>query len=103
MTLGTYKSRLSHSTTDWQQLIAAQFNSGKHNMGMIMSQKFVATLTSASWAGTFCAFDDYNWDWSLMATITQQMRQIRVFYPLVARVYHLGGLKIFQKKFQKFF
>jgi len=90
MTLGTYKSRLSHLTIDWRQLIGSQFNSGKHNMGMVLSTKLVDTLTSAAWAGVFCAFDDYNWDWSLMATITQQMQRIRVFYPLVARVYHLG-------------
>lgn len=90
MTLGTYKSKFSHLTTDWKQLISAQFNSGKHNMGMILSSHLVNKLTSATWAGFFCSFDDYNWDWSLMATITQQQRMIRVYYPLVSRVYHLG-------------
>lgn len=59
-------------------------------MGMILSKKIVEKLTSATWTGTFCSFDDYNWDWSLMNTIMKEQRAIRVYYPMVSRVYHLG-------------
>ena len=78
--------------------MATSFNSGKHNMGMILDPVFISQLTSEDWADTFCTYDDYNWDWSLFHTITQKLKWMRVFYPEIPRVYHIGKVPQVYKK-----
>lgn len=89
-TLGTYKSKLTTVKDDWLTVVSASFDSGRHNMGMILARELVNQLTSEVFMETFCSYDDYNWDFSLYHTILTQMKFIRVFYPLIPRVFHLG-------------
>ena len=76
--------------------------SGKHNMGMIVTVKWIDNLVKN--ADLFCNHDDYNWDFSLMKVsqgkvIKGQMRSLkvvlgknwRVIYPTFPRVFHMGG------------
>ena len=56
--------------------------SGKHNMGMIVTVKWIDNLVKN--ADLFCNHDDYNWDFSLMKVsqgkvIKGQMRSLKVF------------------------
>lgn len=88
--LGTYKYKLTSNPSDWRNLISTSFNSGKHNMGMILRKHFLETITSDEWTERFCNYDDYNWDWSLFYTIMTGPKWIRVFYPSIPRVFHLG-------------
>lgn len=61
--------------------------SGKHNMGMIVTLKWIENLVKN--AHLFCNHDDYNWDFSLMKV--SQGQNWKVIYPLLPRVYHMGG------------
>ena len=89
-TLGTYKYKLTNNPSDWMNLVSTSFNSGKHNMGMILRKSFVDKVTSEEWTNRFCSYDDYNWDWTLFYTISTGPKWIRVFYPSTPRVFHLG-------------
>jgi alpha-1,6-mannosyl-glycoprotein beta-1,2-N-acetylglucosaminyltransferase len=85
-TLGIYP-RTFTALSKVDTLITTLWNSGKHNMGMIISKKWFKELESN--AETFCNHDDYNWDFSLMKI--SQNKNWKVIYPQFARVYHLGG------------
>ena len=78
MTLGTYKSKMTDKKSDWESVISASFDSGKHNMGMILSKKFVDEISSESFTDEFCNYDDYNWDFSLYHTILDKFKFVIV-------------------------
>jgi len=61
--------------------------SGKHNMGMIITLKWIDNLVRN--ADLFCNHDDYNWDFSLMKV--SQGKNWRVIYSIFPRVFHMGG------------
>ena len=79
----------------------------QHNMGMLITPKWLANLKKhalgrvfdfdeiknfkKSWnpIKVFCTHDDYNWDYSLMRV--SQNQDWKVIYPKFPRVYHLGG------------
>ena len=56
---------------------------------MILSEELVNILTSDEYMEAFCEYDDYNWDFSLFHTVLVK-KPMRVFYPLIPRVFHLG-------------
>lgn len=89
-TLGTYKFKMSQATDDWLSVVSASFDSGKHNMGMVLDKAVVEQITADDFAHTFCAYDDYNWDFSMFHTVLTRWKSLRVFYPLIPRVFHLG-------------
>jgi len=90
MTFGTYKYKITENAADWQTIISASFDSGKHNMGMILSKALVNEILSPEVAQVFCSYDDYNWDFSLFHTVMTSLKVLRVFYPQVPRIFHLG-------------
>lgn len=51
-----------------QMLSVAGWESSKHNMGMAFNRNFWNKMQGCS--DTFCGYDDYNWDWSVQATIS---------------------------------
>lgn len=51
-----------------QMLTVAGWESSKHNMGMAFNHNFWSKMQSC--ADTFCGYDDYNWDWSVEATLS---------------------------------
>ena len=90
MTFGTYKYKITENAADWQTIISASFDSGKHNMGMILSKALVNEILTPEVAHVFCSYDDYNWDFSLFHTVMTSLKVLRVFYPQVPRIFHLG-------------
>ena len=51
-----------------QVLSVAGWESSKHNMGMAFNRNFWSKMQAC--ADTFCGYDDYNWDWSVEATLS---------------------------------
>ena len=90
MTFGTYKYKISDNAADWQTIVSASFDSGKHNMGMILAKPLVEEILSPAIAKIFCSYDDYNWDFSLFHTVMTSLKVLRVFYPQIPRIFHLG-------------
>lgn len=90
LTLGTYKSKMTKNTDDWQTIISSSFDSGKHNMAMILNRRFIENLRSPPMVKIFCDYDDYNWDFSLFDAIQDHFKVLRVFMPQIPHVFHLG-------------
>jgi len=89
-TLGTYKAKMTNNQRDWQTVISSSFNSGKHNMAMILPRAFVDKLRSPPMVKLFCDYDDYNWDFSLFNAVQENIKALRVYIPQIPHVFHLG-------------
>lgn len=72
-----------------QMLSVAGWESSKHNMGMAFNRNFWSKMQSC--ADTFCGYDDYNWDWSVEATLSD-CRAFRGSSQTAALV--LGGARV---------
>ena len=90
-TLGTYKAKMTYNQRDWQTVISSSFNSGKHNMAMILTKGFVEKLRSPPMVKLFCDYDDYNWDFSLFNAVQENIKALRVYMPQIPHVFHLGS------------
>lgn len=63
--------------------------SSKHNMGMSFNKEVWVKIKSCAQA--FCAFDDYNWDWSLHNIgMTCIPNKLKVMVSKSPRIYHIG-------------
>ncbi|CBY42871.1 unnamed protein product, partial [Oikopleura dioica] len=86
-TLGTYIKSKQAPTYKTDYLRKGVWISGQHNMGMVVDRAFYDNLKLN--AAKYCFYDDYNWDFSLMSLAVEQ--QWRVLFPVMPRIYHLGG------------
>ncbi|CAK9299884.1 unnamed protein product [Gordionus sp. m RMFG-2023] len=69
------------------------WRSSFHNMGMVLNRNlyniFFADLKSAI---DFCAYDDYNWDWTINHLFQSLATRfiIHAVYPELSRIFHMG-------------
>jgi alpha-1,6-mannosyl-glycoprotein beta-1,2-N-acetylglucosaminyltransferase len=50
-------------------------------------------------APTFCEYDDYNWDWSLLqVSYTCLQAQLDVLYAKAPRIFHIGDCGVHHKR-----
>ncbi|KAH0620204.1 hypothetical protein JD844_020249 [Phrynosoma platyrhinos] len=73
------------------------WKSTEHNMGMAFDRETYRQLMACSEA--FCAYDDYNWDWTLQhLTVSCLPRFWKVLVPEIPRVFHTGDCGMHHKK-----
>nr|XP_056707083.1 alpha-1,6-mannosyl-glycoprotein 2-beta-N-acetylglucosaminyltransferase [Euleptes europaea] len=72
------------------------WKSTEHNMGMAFGRDTYRELLAC--ADAFCAYDDYNWDWTLQhLTVHCLPRFWKVLVPEVPRVFHTGDCGMHHK------
>lgn len=72
-----------------RQIGAAPWISSKHNMGFAINRTTWNDIKAC--AKTFCAYDDYNWDWSLQHTSLKCLKQKLLAMMIKGpRVFHIG-------------
>ncbi|VVC24498.1 Hypothetical protein CINCED_3A011678 [Cinara cedri] len=75
----------------------SQWISSKHNMGMAYNRTVWKQIVKC--AGTFCKYDDYNWDWSLQGVSNNCLsHEFKVFVLKAPRVFHIGECGVHHKK-----
>ncbi|XP_054827646.1 alpha-1,6-mannosyl-glycoprotein 2-beta-N-acetylglucosaminyltransferase [Eublepharis macularius] len=73
------------------------WKSTEHNMGMAFARDTYEQLLACTDA--FCAYDDYNWDWTLQhLTVHCLPRFWKVLVPEIPRVFHTGDCGMHHKK-----
>eukprot|EP00111_Clytia_hemisphaerica_P016308 TCONS_00048294-protein len=96
MTLGTYNNKQNFQT-EGKRVMRGQWISSQHNMGMAMYRNTWNDLKKCS--EKFCAYDDYNWDWTLMHLSKHCLRkQLFVLLYEVPRIFHVGDCGLHHKK-----
>lgn len=87
ISLGNYKSTQNNAVSD--QVEIHSWVSSTSNMGIVLTQSTYDILKEIS--DFICEYDDYNWDWSLQAILTQKFpEKIYTMQFKSSRVYHLG-------------
>jgi len=89
LSLGTYLKAYNYKA-DSTRMELTQWYGSKHNMGMAFDRRTWSLMRACS--GQFCAFDDYNWDWSLQY-ISQNgctKQKLHVMLAKGPRVFHIG-------------
>ena len=95
--LGTYNTELEATMTVYQSFNIADWHSATHNMGMALNRKTWKKIQEC--ATSFCQYDDYNWDWSLLHVSLNCMKQkLKVMLPHAPRVFHIGECGFHKKK-----
>ncbi|KAK7572144.1 hypothetical protein V9T40_014616 [Parthenolecanium corni] len=95
LSLGTYLKTVDFAR-DTKKAEITQWISSKHNMGIAFNRSVWEELKSCS--NTFCTYDDYNWDWSLMVVSTKCLSQELTAMVLRApRVFHIGECGVHHK------
>jgi alpha-1,6-mannosyl-glycoprotein beta-1,2-N-acetylglucosaminyltransferase len=84
-----HELRLTEDATAYQKYFIAEW-SGNSNIGVALDyDSFLAVVNCSE---TFCAVDDYNWDWSMHFLMTRCLN--KTFQMIVAkapRVLHIGA------------
>jgi alpha-1,6-mannosyl-glycoprotein beta-1,2-N-acetylglucosaminyltransferase len=63
--------------------------SSKHNMGMGFNRTMWEQMKRC--APSFCNYDDYNWDWSLLHVSDSCLKTpLEVLYAKAPRIFHIG-------------
>uniref|UniRef100_A0AC35G6B3 Alpha-1,6-mannosyl-glycoprotein 2-beta-N-acetylglucosaminyltransferase n=1 Tax=Panagrolaimus sp. PS1159 TaxID=55785 RepID=A0AC35G6B3_9BILA len=89
ISLGLYLKNFNTYRTDINKLGIHTWFSSKHNMGMAMNAIVWNEIKSC--AKLFCTYDDYNWDWSMLAISVKCMKEkMRVIITKAPRVLHVG-------------
>lgn len=71
------------------QCTRSAYCSSKHNMGLALDRRAWNIIRNCS--STFCTYDDYNWDWSLMPIAVKCFNpRLQVLYTKSPRVFHIG-------------
>ncbi|XP_037972039.2 alpha-1,6-mannosyl-glycoprotein 2-beta-N-acetylglucosaminyltransferase isoform X6 [Plutella xylostella] len=95
--LGTYlKTYQYHLNSDKVEI--TPWHSSMHNMGMAFNQTVWASIMAHQ--DQFCAYDDYNWDYSLLH-LSQNRGAVGKFKVMLCkgpRVFHIGECGIHHKK-----
>ncbi|XP_060608709.2 alpha-1,6-mannosyl-glycoprotein 2-beta-N-acetylglucosaminyltransferase [Anolis sagrei] len=93
LSLGSYAAVRADDADFAAKARAAELKTWKsteHNMGLAFPRETYRQLAACSEA--FCAYDDYNWDWTLQhLTVGCLPRFWKVLLPQVPRVFHTGG------------
>ena len=80
---------VAKSKSIYQSVGIAPWHNAKHNMGMAFDRRTWNKIKSC--AASFCQFDDYNWDWSLLHTSLKCTNNtLNVMYMKAPRVFHIG-------------
>ena len=95
--LGTYKMELKDTMSVYQSFNITDWHSATHNMGMALNRKTWKNIEEC--ATSFCQYDDYNWDWSLLHISLNCLKQkLKVMVPHAPRVFHIGECGFHKKK-----
>jgi len=71
------------------QAVVTNWISSKHNMAISFNKTLWEKLKHC--APTFCEYDDYNWDWSLLqVSYSCLSAQLDVLYAKAPRIFHIG-------------
>lgn len=96
ISLGTYMKSVNFAS-DSQRVEVSPWIASKHNMGMVLRRENWDDIRSC--ADKFCAFDDYNWDWSLQhLSSTCLHRKLTVLMTRAPRVFHIGECGVHHKE-----
>ncbi|CAG7838671.1 unnamed protein product [Allacma fusca] len=98
LALGTYLKTWNIKVANSRGVVT-NWISSKHNMGMAFNRTMWNEISRC--APTFCEYDDYNWDWSLLQVAYTCLHQpMTVFYAKAPRIFHIGdcGMHYKQKK-----
>uniref|UniRef100_A0A914YFN5 Alpha-1,6-mannosyl-glycoprotein 2-beta-N-acetylglucosaminyltransferase n=1 Tax=Panagrolaimus superbus TaxID=310955 RepID=A0A914YFN5_9BILA len=89
LSLGFYLKNFNNYRNDINKLGVHTWFSSKHNMGMALNATVWKEIKEC--AKLFCTYDDYNWDWSLLAISVKCMKEkMRVITLKSPRVIHVG-------------
>ncbi|XP_043916931.1 alpha-1,6-mannosyl-glycoprotein 2-beta-N-acetylglucosaminyltransferase-like [Protopterus annectens] len=73
------------------------WKSTKHNLGMGMNRQVYYILMGCS--REFCAYDDYNWDWTLQHLSANCLtKPLKVMVPQLPRLFHTGDCGMHQSE-----
>ncbi|CAJ0572501.1 unnamed protein product, partial [Mesorhabditis spiculigera] len=87
--LGIYIKNYQSAALQPEHLGAAPWYSSKYNMGMTIRKQLWDQMKNCS--EIFCAWDDYNWDWSMLQVSVQCLpARWKVLYTKAPRVLHIG-------------
>lgn len=97
LSLGTYLKTYNYYGGDSKKAEVTPWISSKHNMGMAFNRSVWTDMRMC--AKFFCAYDDYNWDWSLQH-ISQNCLPHRLHAMVMKgpRVFHIGECGVHHKK-----
>ncbi|CAB3397926.1 unnamed protein product [Caenorhabditis bovis] len=89
ISLGYYLKSMNGYGDDINKLAVQPWYSSRHNMGMAIQRQTWNVIRDCS--TSFCNWDDYNWDWSLMQVSAKCVSQrFRVIFAKSPRVLHIG-------------
>uniref|UniRef100_A0A5S6Q056 Alpha-1,6-mannosyl-glycoprotein 2-beta-N-acetylglucosaminyltransferase n=1 Tax=Trichuris muris TaxID=70415 RepID=A0A5S6Q056_TRIMR len=95
ITLGTYL-RFQKGQVRWDEYAILPWFSSYHNMGMAFNRSTWDQIRQC--APTFCKYDDYNWDWSLLQVSNKCMKKRLTTLMLNGpRVFHIGDCGVHHK------
>ncbi|XP_065216010.1 alpha-1,6-mannosyl-glycoprotein 2-beta-N-acetylglucosaminyltransferase [Planococcus citri] len=95
LSLGSYLKSVDFAA-DSKKAEIMQWSSSKHNMGMAFNRSVWKELKSC--AKTFCTYDDYNWDWSLLAVSSKCLsKELTAMVLRAPRVFHIGECGVHHK------
>ncbi|XP_050360165.1 alpha-1,6-mannosyl-glycoprotein 2-beta-N-acetylglucosaminyltransferase isoform X2 [Nymphalis io] len=95
--LGTYlKTYQYHTTSDKVEI--TPWHSSMHNMGMVFNRTVWTNILELQ--DQFCAYDDYNWDYSLLHLSQNRpgREKFKVILCKGPRVFHIGECGFHHKK-----
>ncbi|XP_041983644.1 alpha-1,6-mannosyl-glycoprotein 2-beta-N-acetylglucosaminyltransferase isoform X5 [Aricia agestis] len=95
--LGTYlKTYQYHSNSDKVEI--TPWHSSMHNMGMVFNRTVWNSIMELQ--EQFCAYDDYNWDYSLLHLSQNRPKRekFKVILCKGPRVFHIGECGVHHKK-----
>lgn len=91
LALGSYPKTFAHYGDDLPKLGIEIWYSSKYNMGMAIGKQLWGRIRSDNCSKFFCAYDDYNWDWTMMQLSVKCLpTKLRVIYAKAPRVVHIG-------------
>jgi alpha-1,6-mannosyl-glycoprotein beta-1,2-N-acetylglucosaminyltransferase len=94
--LGMYTNVRSPATLAHRVSVGV-WNAGKNNMGFGMSRKTWELIKSCK--EHFCAYDDYNWDWSINSMGQSCLqRHLKVMVAKAPRIFHIGNCGVHHTK-----
>uniref|UniRef100_A0A0N4ZCM6 Alpha-1,6-mannosyl-glycoprotein 2-beta-N-acetylglucosaminyltransferase n=1 Tax=Parastrongyloides trichosuri TaxID=131310 RepID=A0A0N4ZCM6_PARTI len=87
--LGSYKWDDNKYVNDLNKVNIMQWYSSMHNMGMVIDSDLWEEITKCS--QSFCTYDDYNWDWTLLKiSLTCMSRPMKALTITSPRILHIG-------------
>ncbi|XP_031561260.1 alpha-1,6-mannosyl-glycoprotein 2-beta-N-acetylglucosaminyltransferase-like [Actinia tenebrosa] len=97
LTLGTYTLTPNYKTAGENVVELQKWRSVRHNMGMAFDRNTWESIKDCK--QLFCAYDDYNWDWTLMRISQTCLRKpLKALVMKTPRVFHIGECGIHHKK-----